>query len=296
MLNSSHQIKIKVRPPFFLRKIFALTSLVAVFAALLFLASCKKDSTNNDPTAVSDNAIAEGESNRVIQAVNSVAYDNNIRSSEGVDSILPSCGVITIDTSNSTKSITIDFGSAPCLCSNWDGKYRQGKIIATWTGLYRDSGTVITIITQDYYQGMQSAQMNKFDYNKTVTNMGHNTTGNLHYAINVAAATITYYSGETTTWTSQRDREWIAGESTWLPFDDVYSITGSASGTDRNGNPFTVTITNPIIVAVVCAWIEKGILEITHGNLPTATLDYGDGTCDNQATITINGVTTPFTL
>jgi hypothetical protein len=39
-----------------------------------------------------------------------------------------------------------------------------------------------------------------------------------------------------------------------------------------------------------------GTLEITHGILPTATLDYGDGTCNGKATITIDGTTTTFTI
>jgi hypothetical protein len=103
-------------------------------------------------------------------------------------------------------------------------------------------------------------------------------------------------SGQLIIWNSQRDREWTEGESTFLPFDDVYSITGYASGTDRNGNPFTVTITSPIIVSFLCPWIEQGTLEITHGNLPDATIDYGDGTCDDQATITIGNTTITITL
>ncbi|HYV91717.1 MAG TPA: hypothetical protein VE978_08040 [Chitinophagales bacterium] len=277
-------------------KTFASLSLMAAFAALTFLSSCKKDSVNNDTTAVTDNAMAEGESNGILQAVNSAADDNDVRSDEGLDTILPPCAVVTIDTSNASKSITIDFGSTPCLCSNWDNKYREGKITATWTGLYRDSGTVISIQTADYYVGYNASALNKFEYLKTVTNMGHNASGNLHFNINVITAIVTLPSGQLIIWTSVRDREWIAGESTFLPFDDKYSITGSASGTDRNGNPFTVTITNPVIVAFLCPWIEQGTLEITHGNFPTATLDYGDGTCDDQATITIGNTTTTITL
>lgn len=301
MSNSIHPAKTHVKQPFLLGKPFAFFSLMAVFAALLFLGSCKKDSTKkeDDSTALSDNATAEGESNRVIQAVNTAAYDNDVHRPAGTeefDTIFPSCATITIDTSNSTRTITIDFGSAPCQCLNWDGRYRQGKIIASWTGMYRDPGTVITISTQDYYQGALSTQMNKFDYNKTVTNMGQNGNGNLHYAINVIQANITFYTGETFTWTSQRDNEWTEGETTWNPFDDVYSITGSGSGIDRNGIPYSVTITNSLIVKLNCWWISQGTLEIEHGNLPTATLDYGDGTCNNKATITMNGVTTTFTL
>jgi hypothetical protein len=272
---------------------------VVIVLITSLLVSCKKDSENNDTTAVLDNAMVESESNRVIQAVNSSAYDNGVNKPEGgqgLDSILPSCAVVTIDTSAALNTITIDFGSEPCLCSNWDNRYRQGTIRAEWSGHYRDSATVITITTTGYFQGVLPTEMNQFDFNKTITNMGHNTNGNLHYAINVTSANVTLYFGATVAWTSQRDREWIIGESTLLPFDDVYSVTGSASGTDENGNPFTVTITTPLIIAFLCPWIEQGTLKIEHGIYPTATLDYGSGDCDAQATITINGVTTTFVV
>lgn len=269
--------------------------LILITVMITLHISCKKDSANNDVTAVTDHAIAEGESNRVIQAVNSAAYHYDVRDIQD-DSILPSCATITIDTISLFKSITIDFDTVPCLCSDWDGKYRQGIISATWTGLYRDSGTVITITTMDYYQGMLPSEMNKFDYNKTVINMGHNANGNLHYSIDVIEALVTIYSGQTISWTSQRDREWTHGEGTLLPFDDVYSITGSASGIDRNANPFSVIITNPLIAAFTCLWIKEGTLDITHGISPVAILDYGDGSCDANATVTINGIMIPVIL
>ncbi len=269
--------------------------LIILFASLTIFSGCKKDGTG-DATAAIDNAIAESESNRMIQAINTSADDNDIRSPQELDSILPVCAVVTIDTSNSIRTITIDFGTTPCKCDNWDGKYREGKIIASWTGLYRDSATVITFTTENYFAGYDPTALNKFEYLKTVTNMGHNANGNLHYAVNVITAIVTLPDGKTITWTSQRDREWIAGESTLLAFDDQYSITGAASGTDRNGNPFTVTITNALIVKLFCPWISQGTLDITHGNLPTAILDYGNGECDNEANITINGNTTTITL
>jgi len=275
-------------------------SFISISLLTIVFAGCKKTETY-DAIPEQDNAMAENESNRVIQAVNSTATGYGFTGSNGgvrdAEGFLPSCATVTVDTTDSQRTITIDFGSTPCLCDTWDGRYRQGKIIATWTGAYRDSGTVITIVTQDYYQGISATEMNGFAYSKTVTNMGHNGNGNLHYAINVSSAVITLYNnGGTITWTSQRDREWIGGETTLLPFDDVYSITGSASGTDQDGLQFTVNITNPLIAKVSCPWITQGTLEITHGSNPTATLDYGDGTCDDQATVTVNGTTTTITL
>lgn len=274
-----------------LKTVLAITTL----SGILTLGACKKESsnTNIDTTSVTDNAIAENESDKVFDAVNSVVIGNGAGKLSGAaeaaqDSMFSPCATVTIDTSSSVRIVTVDFGAVPCQCINWDNKYRQGKIVATWSGAYRDSGTVITITTQEYYAGYSATTMNKFEYLKTVTNMGHNVNGNIHFAIEVPDATILLYSGQTITWQSIRDREWIEGESTLWPFDDVYLITGGGSGVDRNGNPFTISITNALKVKF-CPWIVSGIVDITHGSLPTKTLDYGNGDCDDLATITVDG-------
>jgi hypothetical protein len=55
----------------------------------------------------------------------------------------------------------------------------------------------------------------------------------------------------------------------------------------------TSTITTPLLVKMSCInqnkpLLVQGIITFTrNGN--TATLDYGDGTCDNLAVFTING-------
>jgi hypothetical protein len=98
------------------------------------------------------------------------------------------------------------------------------------------------------------------------------------------------------TWTSQRSREWIAGESTPLNWaDDEYLISGTANGTGFNGNTFNVTITQALHIALNCRWIEEGKLEFTPSGKPTRYLNYGSG-CDALATVTINGIVFNITL
>ena len=87
----------------------------------------------------------------------------------------------------------------------------------------------------------------------------------------------------------------INTNSTMALSDDVITVSGNATGTNRNGKDFTVT-TNSIQKATNCKWISKGTLEITPKDLATRTVDYGDGTCDDKATFTVNGQTISFTL
>jgi hypothetical protein len=38
-----------------------------------------------------------------------------------------------------------------------------------------------------------------------------------------------------------------------------------------------------------CRWFDKGVLTLTRNNGSSRTVDFGDGTCDDQATITVTG-------
>jgi hypothetical protein len=192
--------------------------------------------------------------------------------------------IITIDTVSSPKTVTIDWGNANCDCD--DGKQRRGKIITSFTGKYRDSGTVITHTPVDYY-----VNDNKISGTKTVTNKGLNSSGKPYFTISVNG-TVTMSDGEIFTYTSDRVRTWTAGHGTLLYFlDDEYDITGSANASSTNGNGYVATITSALHVKVGCPYIMSGILEFTPTGKLMRTINYGNGTCDNTFTVTINGVT-----
>jgi len=133
--------------------------------------------------------------------------------------------------------------------------------------------------------------MHQFNLTKTLTNLGKNAAGNLHFAIVVTNATLKLDSDKQITWSANRDREWIQGDTTTTD-DDIFYTTGGSTGIDRNGLPFTVEITNALRRNADCEWVVSGTKKITHGANPTRTLDYGDGSCDNIATVTVNGQTT----
>ena len=102
--------------------------------------------------------------------------------------------------------------------------------------------------------------------------------------------------GGTITWTSTRQREWIGGESSPTWSDDVYLITGSASGTNAHGNTFTAQITIPLRREIGCHHFVSGRFDLTPTGKATRTIDFGNGACDDQATVTINGNVYNITL
>jgi hypothetical protein len=92
-------------------------------------------------------------------------------------------------------------------------------------------------------------------------------------------------------------REWVEGHSTpFMWWNDVYHITGSHNIIASNGNTLSATVTQPLEVALNCHWIKSGTIEMQHTLLPLMVFDYGNGTCDDQATVTIKGVTYDITL
>ncbi|MEY4573313.1 MAG: hypothetical protein RLZ10_2597, partial [Bacteroidota bacterium] len=86
--------------------------------------------------------------------------------------------IITLDTANSVKTVTVDYGSTNCDCN--DGKTRRGKIVTTFTGQYLAPGTVITHTPVDYY-----VNDIRYDGTKTVTNMGLNANGQPYFNVQI---------------------------------------------------------------------------------------------------------------
>ncbi|GAB4134666.1 MAG: hypothetical protein Fur0041_08160 [Bacteroidia bacterium] len=268
------------------------TLTIAAFASLV-LTSCRRDEEDTDTNASSDNAFAEAMYNDVTNIADEAGYNgtvSNYRLGDPADNgLLSTCATVTFDSlSNADQdTITINFGTTNCQGN--DGRYRRGKIYVYYTGRYRDSASTHTITFDNYF-----VNDNQILGTKTVTNLGHNSAGHLVYDINVNGQIILASNGGTIIWTSQRQREWVQGETTPLWNDDIYSITGSANGTSANGETFTVQITNPLIrnMAFGCRrHFVQGTFQITPQNKPMRTVDFGSGACDDIATVTINNRT-----
>ena len=196
--------------------------------------------------------------------------------------------IITLDTTSSSKVITVDYGTSNCDCN--DGKSQRGKIITTFTGPYLAQGTVITHTPVDYY-----VNDIKIDGTKTVTNMGLNNNGQPYFNVQIdGQATLT--SGTVVDYTSSRVRTWNSGYSTPLNrMDDIYDISGYATAVYSTGGGYTANTTGPVRIQVGCGFPTQGVIEMTPVNKPTRTINYGDGNCDTQFTVTVNGNTYSFT-
>jgi hypothetical protein len=254
--------------------------------ALVLATSCAKRKANKETSDFEDNALAEVGFNDALKVAEAAMSDSSLNKSvSSFKSVFSSCASVTIDppagTATFPKTITVDFGNGGC--EDAYGIERKGKVIVTLTDKYRNTGSVTTLTTQGYY-----VEGYKVEGTKTVTNKGENARGNLEYSVEIKNGKITYPDGDITTMESSRVREWTEGQSTvFNPFDDVYSITGTASGINRDGRAYTLTITSALRVQLNCRWITQGTLEIQPEDLKLRTVDFGAGACDNDATVNI---------
>ena len=281
-----------------MRNYFLKSFLFAVVAGIAFVGCKKEVPLDTDLSVALDNGIAEGSFQEILAIVSQQAVMNGLTgyTSTLYGKIAEDCPTVTLSEAIGTfpNTMTIDFGDE---CTSYLGLKRSGKIFAHFTGFYKDEATIITVTTEDYF-----VNDNKVEGTKYVTNEGVNDAGNIYFTIYVADGVITLATGEIITWTSSRTREWIEGSESFEIEDDVYSISNgpfaehSASGINRNGTPFTVDISTPLVKRMDCDWLTQGVIEITPEGFTTRVIDFGGGVCDNEATLSIGEFVTYFTL
>lgn len=101
---------------------------------------------------------------------------------------------------------------------------------------------------------------------------------------------ITLPDGTTIHRESEITREWIAGSETNLDQnDDVMQVTGHVINTVTENGAETIyrkDIVEPLIKSTNCRYFAQGIIELSLNGNAIATLDYGNGDCDDVALLT----------
>lgn len=263
-----------------------------IFAAAAFIVTaCQKKKFEN-LDATQDMALAENlfsDSYKQVTGAGQATAD----SLKAYNDILAGCGTLSItpfDTINWPKTVTLDFGNSNCIGN--DGRSRRGKIIAVYSHWLRDPGTTVTVNFDDYFVNDHEVLGTK-----TYTNNGYNAENHLTFTVSFPNCQIVKpNNGGTISWSTTRVHEWSAGETTFTPLDDVWDVTGSANGTSADGVDFSLNIVQELNVKYGCRWIRSGILDMDIEGLNTITVNYGNGTCDANATCTYDGVDYPFVM
>ncbi len=272
-------------------------------AALLCISifSCKKNEVPaSSPTAQTTTQTL------LMNANNTIANASDQQSQE-VSDILGStvvmspdssaCRVVTFSPSRDVYPHlkTVDFGSS---CTGPDGITRSGKKLITVYANWKTApaGTLISETTfSDFWLDSVNVTGNVKTYVDTAASPGP-----LALKI-VTNKTFTDTKGNTNTFIATSYWLQTAGDTTTTTADNVYRITSSASGTEVLDGATALTWTSntdpqhPVMKMGDCAFRSSGALQIqltlAEGTVFNEYLDYGNGTCDNNATITINGGT-----
>ena len=111
----------------------------------------------------------------------------------------------------------------------------------------------------------------------------------LTFNMSLVDGKISFPDGKVCTREFNRIRTWTAGYDTpRVILDDAFSITGEAWGINCNGESYLHTITTPLIHERSCRWIVEGVVSSVVDETDIV-LDYGNGECDDLATVTIQG-------
>lgn len=254
----------------------------------LFFFSCNKEeesSFNSEDAKINANIdMISDDISKIIDDQYDAQVTVSGRLTETVQSILPSCATVTFVVSENNWTRTVDFGTTGCEMSN--GNVLRGKMIVSGSTNFNQPSYTITYSFDQFYHNDKLIGGNKIAV-RTIQSTAALVA--LHPVVNVQLdLTITYPNGTVYTRVGSRVRELIEGYATPLIWaDNIYSVTGSWATTFPSGIQ-TATITTPLLVKLSCPHIVSGVLNIMR-NETSSNIDFGDGTCDNLATFTING-------
>ncbi|MCC6691153.1 MAG: hypothetical protein IT235_06425 [Bacteroidia bacterium] len=254
----------------------SLLTIAGLMVLLLCFNACHKsdrDSDNETQSSV-DNAIANEIFNDVFKQIAYYADSNSVFKLSSA-----ACDSSWITGSVYPKTLYIKFDSVSG-CTDAMGINHKGKIISVLSKKLTDSLAVITTTFSGFSRNGYSVSGNQ-----TLTNKGR-LNGKTTFGMNVNNCTIVTSSGKTITWNAQLTYTLSAGDTTGTFVDDEFSVTGSANGTGTQGETFTVKVTKSLTFVLVCSRITSGTLSITPGNLSPRTVDFGNGVCDNNITVT----------
>jgi hypothetical protein len=266
--------------------------------------SCKKDKDKDPDTFIEDRQVAVDANRADFESDDISGLEEEIMEKSSVnfgriaavnDTFNYECATVTVIRKTETLpgKVTVNFGTG---CQGEDGRIRKGIIEWTFTDRIRIPEAVIITSFMDY--GVKKATGDEF---VMIDNISKKTTTNTSTAESNDAISLKreidmkMKLSDGTTFTHAGTKNiTVSGLNTgrWTRTHKI--LQGSAvSGTDRKGRAYTQTATTDIVRNGACAKLGfykpvSGIMTITHDN-KTKVVDFGNGNCDGEVSVTING-------
>ncbi len=248
----------------------------------LGLTSCSKDDEAKLTTEDTQAIFAETSIDATFEEIDNIGYSALINTGsfngrlKAGNNVLSDCAIISADQEQHT--VVVDFGDEGCVDAL--GRVRVGKI----TLAYTENSWTMT------FDGFKLDDM-AVEGARTISivNREENNASTMH--ITLKNGKITWDDGTFISREIERTKIWRFGQGEW-------EISGSASGTNRNGQEYSSSITSPLLYQLSClqqgTFIPvKGAMRIERSNpdKEALTVDFGEGTCDNMIKVAVGNFT-----
>ena len=268
------------------------TNLLIALSLCIFtlFTSCKK--TNDTPVSYEIETTFELSGNQAVcenlveddnSALLEATAENNLQGSAFKQTIssrrTTTCATVTvIPQIGFPKTIVIDFGTG---CTS-NGVFRSGKIKILLSDSLRKTGSTAVMTFENYF-------INSFKREGTITWTNTRVGSSKSWKREVVNGKITTPDGKYWIHNGVKVVIQTAGQNTPnISIDDEFTITGSGNVTNANGRTRNYTIIEALVRKVSCENIVSGKKRIDGPN-HFGVIDFGDGTCDRIATISIDG-------
>jgi hypothetical protein len=283
------------------------TSFITFSVAMVFCISCEPDHSlmsatdtqNVDSEVASASFVQETSaiSTNVLGGITSTQYISGRATAFPISGLAAmddrlKCATITL-TATGTRAapagtIIITFDPT---CSDKHGVKRSGSIVIDYKGKRWVPGSYWSLTYQNFVRNNVKIE----GTDSVVTQISADSL-HLQFASTFIGGKITFPDGKSITHTHLITREWFRAST---PTNDEWHTLagGTANGKNKKGYLYSMQITKDLIEKNSCrvnnVFIPvSGTKEIdvtTLNGVIHYVVDYGDGACDNQFTITVNG-------
>ena len=196
------------------------------------------------------------------------------------------------DTSNQ-DTLIINFGEDNFLHL---GHIKRGEIIIIYNKFLYDNGANISTTFTDFY-----INNNLVQGNIVLSNIGFNENENLEFSLEINNLSLNTENGIINL-SGNYNKEMVEGFSTQYQYlDNVYHVSGNATGNSVNNNSFNINISDSIIYNLSCfqtssCIITKGLTQVNPSIYDQRILDYGNGNCDCEISAIIEEENYPLII
>lgn len=251
----------------------------------LLLVACTKDETDTVEQQNTDALRMASEMDDIEVALEDVI----IISYEGQESlesnrmsnmppVLPECVTVNVLIQQNHREITLDFGTEGCFVH---GRILRGQIVMTYDRDPEAQEILISYTLVDFYINQRQILGNR-----TILRELSNDNGNPQFTHSLQL-TVIWPNGMQASRDGLKVREWIEGFGSGDFADNVFEITGHWNSTFVNGNTHSHVVVTPLRREATCLHFVSGTIDVERTNF-SGVLDFGDGTCDDQATFTFD--------